>query len=308
MERNSPNGLQQPLLGQEEAHIQEKGDENAHIPVTGYENASAWSRVTFAWLNPVLQDGATKTIDIDDVPALSRRHRATNLYERFISNWPETEDSNSTARTLWATFWWPIVYSGLLALVRLSVIYVGPLLINSFVDYTAGKSAFPYEGCVLVFILIFAKAVETTSTHMYQFTCNKLGLQVRSSLISTIYRKGLRLSSSARQSHGVGQIVNYMSVDVQQLSDVCIQMHNLWFIPLQFMVAVLILWTIVGVSTLAGLAVMLFTALSNVGLAKFQKRFQTEIMEGRDLRIKAFNEALNNMKVWSCIGMHLSIN
>lgn len=297
MERNSPNGLQQPLLGQEEAHIQEKGDENAHIPVTGYENASAWSRVTFAWLNPLLQDGATKTIDIDDVPALSRRHRATNLYERFISNWPETEDSNSTARTLWATFWWPFVYSGLLALVRLSVTYVGPLLINSFVDYTAGKSAFPYEGYVLVFILIFAKAVETTSTHMYQFTCNKLGLQVRSSLISSIYRKGLRLSSSARQSHGVGQIVNYMSVDVQQLSDVCIQVHNLWFIPLQLMVAVLILWTIVGVSTLAGLAVMLFAALSNVGLAKFQKRFQTEIMEGRDLRIKAFNEALNNMKV-----------
>jgi ABC-type multidrug transport system fused ATPase/permease subunit len=181
--------------------------------------------------------------------------------------------------------------------VKLSVTYAGPLLINSFVDYTAGKSAFPYEGYVLVLILVSAKAVESTSTHMYQFTCNKLGLQVRSSLITTIYRKGLRLSSSARQSHGVGQIVNYMSVDVQQLSDVCLQIHNVWFIPAQLMLAVTILWTIVGVSTLAGLAVMLFTALSNVALAKFQKKFQTEIMEGRDLRMKAFNEALNNMKV-----------
>jgi len=298
MERNRPNGLQQPLLGEEEAHVQ----------VTGYENASAWSRATFAWLNPLLQHGATQTIDMDDVPAVARQHRATTLYKRFNSNWPENEVSNSTAKTLWRTFWWPFLYSGLLAFMKLSVTYAGPLLINSFVDYTAGKRTFRYEGYVLVLILISAKAVETTSTHMYQFTCNKLGLQVRSSLITTIYRKGLRLSSSARQRHGVGQIVNYMSVDVQQLSDACLQIHNVWFVPAQLILAVTILWTIVGVSTLAGLSVMLFTALFNIIVAKHQKKFQAGIMEGRDVRMKAFNETLNNMKVWSSIIIHLVKN
>lgn len=289
MDQKKPNGITEPLLGEEKVSIQ----------VTGYENASIWSRTTFSWLNPLLKQGASRTLDTDDIPALARQHEATNLYERFISNWPRKEVPNSTWRTLWRTFWWPFVFSGLLAAVKLSVTYAGPLLISSFVDYTAGKRAFPYEGYVLVLILISAKAVETTSTHMYQFTCNKLGLQVRSSLITTIYRKGLRLSSSARQSHGVGQIVNYMSVDVQQLSDACLQIHNVWFVPAQLVLAVAILWSIVGVSTLAGLSVMALTMLINAVFAKAQKRFQAGIMAGRDLRMKAFNEALNNMKVGS---------
>jgi len=291
MERNRPNGgaLNEPLLGGELEH--------QGVKVTKYENANWFSRITFAWMTPLLAHGAAKTIDVEDVPVLARRHRATVLYDRFISNWPEKEIPHSTLRTLFTTFRKPFIITGLLYILKLSVTYAGPLLINSFVDFTAGKVLFPYEGYVLVAILITAKAIETTSTHMYQFTCNKLGMQVRSALISTIYRKGLRLSSSARQSHGVGSIVNYMSVDVQQLSDACVQLHNLWFVPSQLVLAIVILWSIVGPATMAGLAVMIVTALSNVGIAKYQKNFQTGIMAGRDRRIKVFNESLNNMKV-----------
>lgn len=281
-------GLKEPLLG----------EEKAGILVTGYEKAGGWSRVTFSWLNPLLKQGANKTLNLDDIPGLAREHQATKLYERFISNWPKEEVSKSTVKTLWKTFWLQLVFTGLLALLKLSVTYVGPLLIQRFVDYTAGISAFPHEGYILVLVLTVSKIIEVVSTHLYQFTCNKLGMEVRSSLITTIYRKGLRLSSSARQSHGVGKIVNYMSVDVQQLSDVCLQIHNLWFVPAQLVVAIVIMFSITGWATLAGLAVMIFTALSSVITARFQKMFQTGIMEGRDLRMKLFNEALSNMKVW----------
>lgn len=70
--------------------------------------------------------------------------------------------------------------------------HAGPLLIISFVDFTPEKVILSYEGYVLVLILITTKAVVTTSTHMYQITCNKLGKQVRSVLISTVYWKSLR--------------------------------------------------------------------------------------------------------------------
>lgn len=275
--------LKEPLLRQEN--------------VTRYENANIWSRLSFTWLSPLLKEGATKTLDIDDVPNLAKQHRATFLYEKFSSNWPKERVPDSTSRTLGRTFWWPILVCGWIALVKLSVTYVGPLLIQSFVDYTSGIRRFPYEGYVLVLVLTCAKAVEVVSTHQYTFTCNKLGMEVRSAVIAAVYRKGLRLSSAARQSHGVGQIVNYMSVDVQQLSDACLQLHYMWSVPAQLVLAMVILWSVVGPASLAGLTVLVFTGVLNVFVARYQKTYQIHIMEGRDLRIKVFNEALNNMKV-----------
>ncbi|KAG0586421.1 hypothetical protein KC19_2G089600 [Ceratodon purpureus] len=282
MERH--NDLKKPLLGKEDN-------------ISGYETAGFWSRLSFSWLNCLLKEGASRTLDIDDIPTLSRHHKATRLYEQFVSNWPKEETPNSTRGTLLRTFWWPLLISGVLNLMKLSVVYVGPLLIQSFVDYTGGVSRFKNEGFVLVILLVSAKTVEVISTHMYQFTCNKLGMQVRSSLISMIYRKGLRLSSAARQSHGAGQIVNYMSVDVQNLSDVCLQIHNLWFIPAQLIIATMVLWSVVGVMTIAGVSAMASTAIINIFIARSQRAFQVGIMEGRDSRMKAFNEALNCMKV-----------
>lgn len=265
--------------------------------VTLYENANVWSRLSLSWLSPLLKFGSTKTLDIDDVPKLAKQHRAKCLYEQFSSHWPKQRVPNSTMRTLGRTFRWPILVCGWIALVKLSVAYVGPLLIQSFVDYTSGIRRFPYEGYVLVLVLTCAKAIEVVSTHQYMFTCNKLGMEVRSALIAAVYRKGLRLSSAARQSHGVGQIVNYMSVDVQQLSDVCLQLHYMWSVPAQLVLAMLILWSVVGPASLAGLAVLITTGFGNAFVARFQKTYQIYIMEGRDLRIKVFNEALNNMKV-----------
>lgn len=297
MER--PNDLKKPLLVKEDDSVL----------VTGYETAGFWSRITFSWLDPLLKEGAGRTLDIDDVPELARQHKATRLYELFVSNWPTGVTPNATRGTLLRTFWWPFLVSGVLLLLKLSVVYVGPLLIQSFVDYTAGVTRFKNEGFVLVILLTLAKLAEVITTHMYQFTCNKLGMQVRSSLISMIYRKGLRLSSGARQSHGVGQIVNYMSVDVQNLSDVCVQIHNLWFIPAQLILATVVLWSIAGAMTIAGLSAMAFTAIINIFIARRQRAFQVGIMEGRDLRMKAFNEALNNMKVrFICLYVSPSFN
>ncbi|PHU21968.1 ABC transporter C family member 4 [Capsicum chinense] len=267
--------------------------------VTGFASASLVSKAFWIWMNPLLQKGYKSPLKIDEVPSLSPHHRAEKMSELFERNWPKPEENSKhpVRTTLLRCFWKEVAFTAVLAVIRVCVMYVGPTLINKFVDYTAGKRTSPYEGYYLIGILLVAKFVEVLTSHQFNFNSQKLGMLIRSTLVTSLYKKGLRLSCSARQDHGVGQIVNYMAVDAQQLSDMMLQLHSIWLMPVQVSAALAILYTRLGFSTivtLAGLAVVMVFVVYGT---KRNNWYQFNIMMNRDSRMKATNEMLNYMRV-----------
>nr|GMD68922.1 ABC transporter C family member 14-like [Ipomoea batatas] len=224
--------------------------------VTGYASASLLSRTFWIWMNPLLRKGYKAPLKLDDVPTLSPEHRAERMSELFERNWPKPEENSKhpVRTTLLRCFWKEVLFTATLAIIRLCVMYVGPLLIQRFVDYTSGKRTSPYEGYYLVGTLMVAKFVEVLTTHHFNFNSQKLGMLIRSTLFTSLYKKGLRLTCSARQDHGVGQIVNYMAVDAQQLSGMMAQLHAVWLMPVQVSIALAILYINLGASAVVTLA------------------------------------------------------
>ncbi|GJV23002.1 ABC transporter C family member 14-like protein [Tanacetum coccineum] len=280
--------------------VESKPDElNKSSNVSGWASASILSKTFWLWLNPLLKKGYKTPLVIEDIPTLSPEHRAEKLSLMFEKNWPKTEEKSKhpVRTTLLRCFWKDIAFTGCLAVVKLGVAYVGPLLIQRFVDFTSGIRSSPYEGYYLVLILLVAKFLEVLTQHHFNFHSQKLGMLIRSTLITSLYKKGLRLSCSARQSHGVGQIVNYMAVDAQQLSDIMVQLHAIWLMPLQVAVALAILYMYLGTSVVVTLvSVLLILLLVFVG-TKRNNRYQFNIMTSRDSRMKATNEMLSYMRV-----------
>lgn len=122
-------------------------------------------------------------------------------------------------------------------------------------------------------------------------------MRIRSSIVTAVYRKALRLSNSARQGSTVGEITNLMSVDASRISDLCNYGHILWSGPLQIGLAIYFLYDALGPSIFAGVAMMIAMVPFNTVLATKSRTLNKEQMGNKDVRTKLIDEVLCGMKV-----------
>lgn len=289
--RNSE--LQEPLLLDEEPGC---------LKVTPYSDARLFTLVTLSWLNPLLSIGAKRPLELKDIPLLAQKDRSKTNYKILNSNWEKLKAENSSRQPslAWAilmSFWKEAAGNAVFAGLNTLVSYVGPYMISYFVDYLGGQNTFPHEGYILAGIFFSAKLVETITTRQWYLGVDILGMHVRSALTAMVYRKGLRLSSLAKQSHTSGEIVNYMAVDVQRVGDYSWYLHDIWMLPMQIILALAILYKNVGIASVATLIATIISIVVTVPVAKIQEDYQDKLMTAKDERMRKTSECLRNMRI-----------
>lgn len=288
--------LQEPLLVEEE--------ELGCLKVTPYRDAGLFSLATLSWLNPLLSIGAKRPLELKDIPLVAPSDRAKASYKAVNSNWEklkaEHQNSSKQPSLAWAllkSFWKEAALNAVFAGMNTLVSYVGPYLISYFVDFLGGKETFAHEGYILTGIFFAAKLVETLTTRQWYLGVDILGMHVRSALTAMVYKKGLRLSSLAKQSHTSGEIVNYMAVDVQRVGDYSWYIHDMWMLPLQIVLALVILYKNVGIAFVATLIATIISIVVTVPVARIQEEYQDKLMTAKDERMRKTSECLRNMRI-----------
>lgn len=120
---------------------------------------------------------------------------------------------------------------------------------------------------------------------------------LRSSVITSVYDKSLRLNTSARSKYTSGQINNLMSVDGMKLQNLTVHLQTIWSGPFQIIVSLILLWFQLGWATFGGVAVIVLMIPLSGLVAKMLEHFQVLIMRVKDERIKSLNEVLNGIKI-----------
>ncbi|XP_047315019.1 putative ABC transporter C family member 15 isoform X2 [Impatiens glandulifera] len=267
-----------------------------------YENTTIFQRISFSWLNPLFSVGNKKPLEQNEVPDVDFNDSAAFLSCSFDECLKRVKESDGSLK--------PSIYKAIYLLIRkkaainafFAVInaissYVGPYLIEDFVNYLNEKETKSLKtGYLIALGFLVAKMIETISQRQWIFGARQLGLRLRAALISHIYKKGLILSSQARQSRTSGEIVNYMSVDIQRITDFIWYMNTIWMLPIQIFLAITILHKDIGLGSIVSLATTLFVMAINIPLTRTNKAYQSKIMDAKDERMKSTTEILRNMK------------
>ncbi|KAK8261060.1 hypothetical protein V6Z11_D13G161500 [Gossypium hirsutum] len=279
--------------------------------VTPYSSAGIFSILTFSWMGPTIAAGNKKTLDLEDVPQLDSRDSVVGAFPKF-RNRLEAADGEGTGVTtlklvkaLFFSVWKDILWTGLFVFMYTVASYVGPCLIDTFVQYLNGQRVFKNEGYLLVTAFFVAKLVECTSQRWWFFKLQQVGIRLRAVLIAMIYNKGLTLSCQSKQSQTTGEIINYMTVDAERVDDFSWYMHDLWMVPLQVTLALLILYKNLGLAAIAAFVTTILVMLANIPLGKMLEKFQDKLMKSKDERMKATSEILRNMRILKLQGWEM---
>ncbi|TKY64388.1 ABC transporter C family member 8 [Spatholobus suberectus] len=288
-----PKSLSEPLLAQE-----------VDSKKTGLGHATFLSKLTFSWVNSLLSLGCSKSLALEDIPSLLSEDEADLAYQKFTHAWEslvrERSKNNTKNLVLWSVVRIHLkdnVLIAFYALLRTIAVTVSPLILYAFVNYSNSRNTDLKEGLSIVGFLILSKVVESVSQRHCFFDSRRSGLKMRSALMVAVYKKQLKLSSSARRRHSTGEIVNYVAVDAYHMGEFPWWFHISWTSALQLVLSIGILFGVAGVGALPGLVPLLICGLINVPFAKIIQNCMAQFMISQDERLRSTSEILNSMKI-----------
>ncbi|XP_045819527.1 ABC transporter C family member 3-like isoform X2 [Trifolium pratense] len=293
--------LEESLLN-DEASVNKDSDAKNTLK-TCYSNAGFFSILTFSWMSPLITLGSKKTLDHEDLPLLSTNDSAYGTFSTFKKKL-ELECGNvrnlttiNLTKVLFFSTWQGILLSGFFAFLFVCASYVGPYLIDNFVQYLNDENKSKNEGYVLAMMFVAANLVDSLFQKHFVFKIQQVGVRMQSMLVSMIYTKGLTISCQSKAEHSSGEIINLLTVDAERIGEFCWYMHDIWMAVLQVSLALFILHRSVGVASVATFAATVVVMLLNLPVASLQEKFQGKLMEFKDKRMKATSEILMNMRI-----------
>ena len=153
------------------------------------------------------------------------------------------------------------------------------------------------RGIALAIALVILQLFSSLCQHHSFYRSTSSGVLVRGGLITAIYSRSLRLTTSARASLSNGRLVNHISTDVSRIDFCCGSFHMSWTAPVQLGICLGLLLSNLGPSALAGFAVFIILTPIQGKIMKYLFRTRRKTMEWTDKRAKLLQELLGGMKL-----------
>ncbi|XP_032133380.1 multidrug resistance-associated protein 4 isoform X6 [Sapajus apella] len=272
------------------------------------KDANLCSRVFFWWLNPLFKIGHKRRLEEDDMYSVLPEVRSQHLGEELQGFWDkevlraENEAQKpSLTRAIIKCYWKSYLVLGIFTLIEESTKVIQPIflgkIINYFEKYDPTDSVALHKAYAYAAVLTFCTLILAILHHLYFYHVQCAGMRLRVAMCHMIYRKALRLSNMAMGKTTTGQIVNLLSNDVNKFDQVTVFLHFLWAGPLQAIAVTALLWMEIGISCLAGMAVLIVLLPLQSCFGKLFSSLRSKTATFTDVRIRTMNEVITGIRI-----------
>ncbi|XP_025614974.1 ABC transporter C family member 13 isoform X2 [Arachis hypogaea] len=271
-------------------------------------NESIWDLMTFKFIAPVMNRGVVKQLDSEDLLQIPTNMAPSSCHDIISSCWRAqlTNDASkpSLFRALCSAYGWSYLYLGLLKVINDCIGFAGPLLLNKLIQFLQQGSV-TSDGYLLAVSLGLTSIIKSFLDTQYSFRLAKLKLKLRSSIMTLIYDKCLRVNLAERSKFTNGEIQTFMSVDADRTVNLCNSFHDTWSLPLQIGVALYLLYTQVKFAFVSGLAITILLIPVNKWISQLIAIATEQMMKEKDERIRRTGELLTYIRTLKMYGWEL---
>ncbi|XP_049431366.1 ATP-binding cassette sub-family C member 8 isoform X2 [Epinephelus fuscoguttatus] len=283
------------------------------------------SKATYWWMNTFITNAHRRPIDLKVIGKLPIAMRALTNYIKLRKAFEDQKRPQGTApqgpKLIWEAlrkaFGRPLILSITFRFLADLLGFAGPLCISGIVHhiskdnrtiqqpmrllgiYFISSKEFLENAYVLAVLLFFALLLQRTFLQASYYVAIETGINLRGAIQTKIYNKIMRLCTS-NMSMGeltVAQICNLVAIDTNQLMWFFFLCPNLWAMPVQIIVGVILLYYLLGISALIGATVIAVLAPVQYFVATKLSQTQKSTLEYSSERLKKTNELLRGIKL-----------
>jgi len=280
-------------------------------------SASAYSRLTWSWLHPLLVTAAQRPVRLEDLYTLPAEESAAVATDRLAKGWAaEVAAADRVRRSraaaqqagascavqprVWRAFarefgldW---LHSGLpLKTAWLGFVLVQVYAVRGLVRAVAAPGGVP-PGAAVGWVVMTCVGVEGQSLcqhHLFKAS-QRLGMQLRTAVCGLVYRKLLALRAADLAAGGIssGALNNLLLSDSRRIEEACAFSHFAWHAAVElFLIFALAVYT-AGLPALAGAGVIVSCVLLSQRLARAVGERRRIGISLTDARVRLTKEVL----------------
>ncbi|KAH0609923.1 uncharacterized protein H6S33_012469 [Morchella sextelata] len=292
--------------------------------------ASLFSLASFSWVDGIVWKGYWKPYELEELWNL----REDDIAYSVLSTFRQTKKASSLAITLLKHFKRDLAIQSAWAVFASAFTFAPTLLLRVILQYVQSPEDTPKNVAWLFVVLLFvAASISAIGNGQALFIGRRICIRLRAVIIGEVYAKALRRKAAAgadkelgkkdekkkkkkdgkkltdtddkdeKDKHdgdqaNVGAIINLMAVDSFKVAEVCAYLHYLIAaVPVQVVIAIALLYQILGWSSIAGIGVMILLLPINYYISSQFSKIQQAIMSTTDKRIHTTNEVLQNIRI-----------
>lgn len=239
---------------------QEEDEDGVQDGPSAQEKAGFCSKLLFMWISPLLSKGYRKKLEMEDLPHNASEMRSAAMIARWRRLWADSARHTKPARRVVAVMW-PFVRWTWLMQIGMKIIgdllrFMQPICLQEIIRWLGDPEIEPpfwsapvpaeSRGLFYVAVMIGAMLLQgVVYTHCF-FLGGQMAFQARSATLLAIYEKALAQAVHARADTTTGKVVNLMSSDCTRLQWYMPWTHLILTGTLQFGIAVVMLWKLIG--------------------------------------------------------------